>query len=401
MSIDNPKPASPALDSLASNAPPEPSTPPRKRFSAALLQTPDQHYEHLPYSPSLKRTSSGSYKSPDDRLHSGLSPAAGSMLKTPRPSGDDSDDQHELRKAPKIPQFFLPAKKLFDDDSAPELAEISLQLRSRLSSAMDKLQQDKHTRQLPTKAAVGDLGFLPSPSKKLRPDRSSSQGAGQPSDNSPRLSGSPTRLAKLEPVQPANLNLQTLQHSPVPHGAASFSHSPQLGLRLLPQFSEERPIRVPSPDEEASAHHALMAAISRQRRKSRTSFSSSEKRRPSMTDTPLGLKLPPINMPLKQDKKPTNEQDAVYSLMSLLSPQASKFAPSRTHSRSHSMNASNSSSRSSSVVSPQHGHAPVHQLQTVQTTVLPPISGLIKTAGYNDNDATDIENDSTDEDVDS
>lgn len=393
MSINDPKSpvSSPTPKSVRMDAP---STPPRhKRLSATFLQTPDLNYDQVPYSPSLKRTSSGSYKSPDDKLssHNVASPAPGNILKTPRPSGYDSDDQIEPRKVPKTPQFFSPAKKLFnDDDQPPELAEISLQLRSRLSSAMGKLQQNKLS---PTKVDLVDLSFTStvSPSKKLKVN-------GRLAHSAPLLpQGSPTRHTDVsESVsQPTNLNLQTLQHSPVPRGTSSFPHSPQPGLKQSPQFADqERVINVPSPDEEASAHNALIAAISRQRRKSRTSFSSAEKRRlSSITEAPLGLKLPPINMPLKQDKKPINEQDAVYSLMSLLSPQSMKFG----HSRSQSLNnntTSTSSSRSSSVVSPQ------------LSTVLPPISGLINTTsasastGYNnDNDATDIENDSTDEDV--
>lgn len=357
-----------------------PSTPPRnKRLSASFLQTPDQNYDQVPYSPSLKRTSSGSYKSPDTKLssHNVASPAPGSMLKTPRASGYDSDDQNENRKVPKTPQFFSPAKKLFnDDDQAPELAEISLQLRSRLSSAMGKLQQ---TKMSPKKAELTDLSFASTKKVKVN---------GHQSQSSPTLSSSsPTRSSIPESTsQPANLNLQTLQHSPTLRTRSSFSHSPQ--LKQSPQFADhERVINVPSPDEEASAHNALMAAISRQRRKSRTSFSSADHRRlSSILEVPPGLKLPPINMALKE-KKPINEQDAVYSLMSLLSPQSMKFG----HSRSHSLNNNSPpSSRLSSVVSPQ------------VSTVLPPISGLIKTAsaGYNnDNDATDIENDSTDEDV--
>ena len=242
MSINDPKSpvSSPTPKSVRMDAP---STPPRhKRLSATFLQTPDLNYDQVPYSPSLKRTSSGSYKSPDDKLssHNVASPAPGNMLKTPRPSGYDSDDQAEPRKVPKTPQFFSPAKKLFnDDDQPPELAEISLQLRSRLSSAMGKLQQNKLS---PTKVDLVDLSFTStvSPSKKLKVE-------GRLAQSAPLLPhGSPTRQADMSELvsQPANLNLQTLQHSPVPRGTSSFPHSPQPGLKLSPQFADHERVTV-------------------------------------------------------------------------------------------------------------------------------------------------------------
>lgn len=208
---------------------------------------------------------------------------------------------------------------------------------------------------------------------------------------------------------------------------------------------------MPSPEEEPSAHHALLAALSRQRRKSRTSFSNTSKKRSSLiiSDQPdfvssfkphplpvassthssqtqphhphsESLKLPPLNIALssKDEELPfttsklktvqnkNNEQDAVLSLMSLSSPQAIKYSHSRTHSRDNSQNTNspNSSGTSLSILaSPINSHQLPTQLPT-QVPILPPISGLIKKRQKKvdnlfeiDNDATDIDDDSTDE----
>lgn len=406
-----------------------PSTPPsrhkQKRISATFLKTPEQPLDTLAFSPSYKRTSSGTFKSPDYKLNMHAAPSPYSSLKTPRHMGYESDDSNERIKFQKTPQYLSPGKKLFSDDTSNKegLSEISLQLKSKLSSAVGKLhqqQQQKQQDKVPGKIDFEELSFAPStsPTKK---QKSNVEKQWTPSNS----------------IQTANLNLQTLQQSPVPVSSPSFGQSSQLqqsgkGLKQSPMLSNDHhdhAIHMPSmEDEESSAHNALMAALSRQRRKSRTSFSSSQ-RRPSTSlglyETPSTnlaqpllasgslqhiashgqvqqqslqppLKLPPINPTTPKDSdKPVNEQDAVLSLMSLSSPQSVKFSHSRTHSLN---NNSPGSSRSSSVAvnSPNHQHS---------NTKLPPISGLINPANSHDsknnydNDETDVEDETTDDDL--
>lgn len=406
-----------------------PSTPPsrhrQKRISASFLKTPEQPSDMLAFSPSYKRTSSGNYKSPDYKLNTHVAPSPYSSLKTPRHTGYDSDDSNERIKFQKTPQYLSPGKKLFNDDSSNKegLSEISLQLKSKLSSAAGKLHQQQQQRQqekIPGKIDFNELSFslATSPTKK--------QKANQEKQWNPTNSG-----------QTTNLNLQTLQQSPVPASSPSFLLTSQFqqgrGLKQSPTLSNDHQsheIHMPSiDDEESSAHNALMAALTRQRRKSRTSFSSSQ-RRPSASSTlydsqpsnlaqPLlasgslqhiathgqvlhhqqqpPLKLPPINANNpKESDKPVNEQDAVLSLMSLSSPQSVKFSHSRTHSLN---NNSPGSSRSSSVAINSPGNQSTNNM-------LPPISGLINpktshdTKNNYDNDETDVEDDATDDDID-
>lgn len=404
-----------------------PTTPPsrhkQKRISASFLKTPEQPSDMLAFSPSYKRNSSGNYKSPDYKFNAHVAPSPYSSLKTPRHTGYDSDDSNERIKFQKTPQYLSPGKKLFNDDSNNKegLSEISLQLKSKLSSAADKLhQQQRQQEKVPAKIDFNELSFSPatSPTKK--------QKSNQEKQWNPTSSG-----------QTANLNLQTLQQSPVPASSPSFLLTPLFqqsrGLKqspTLPNDHQSHTIHIPSiDDEESSAHNALMAALTRQRRKSRTSFSSSQ-RRPSSTPTlydsqpsnlaqPLlasgslqhiathgqsshhsqqpPLKLPPINSNNPKDSdKPVNEQDAVLSLMSLSSPQSVKFSHSRTQSLN---NNSPGSSRSSSVAINSPGHQSTN-------TKLPPISGLINPATSRDakknydNDETDVEDDATDDDID-
>ncbi|PVH17102.1 uncharacterized protein CXQ87_004663 [Candidozyma duobushaemuli] len=336
-----------------------PSTPPaakpKKRLSA-FLATPEQPGDQLPFSPGLKRDSSGLLKSPDYKLNSNDA----NLLKTPKNGGYDSDDKDTPHRSKMLrtPQFFSPGKRLFNDDQSPnkeELAEISSQLKSRLSTALGKVKGHDKSQIAPTKLDFSDQSFTTtreSPTKMLK--------------MSPRLQSTPSS------VQRANLNLQTLQASPVPPSSQSHER-----LQQSPDFKRDR-VRIPSPEADASAQSALQAAFSRQKEK-RRSFSS-ERRRSSL----LGLegspqkdkeapRLPPINVGFNNKHSPPqdSEQDAVFSLMSLSSPQ--KLADSRGHSRQQSQNTNSThTSRSSSVVN----------------TVLPPISGIMKNV---DNDETDIE----------
>lgn len=406
-----------------------PSTPPStsraksKRLLATYLKTPEQHVDSVPFSPSLKRTSSGHLKSPDYKLnnHNVLSPySSASLLKTPRHSGYDSDEnkQDGRLRLLKTPQYFSPGKKLFSEDTSPsrdDFSEISSQLKNRLSSALGKLQQQQLQLQtLPGKMDFTELSFTStkSPTKKLKSSLHST----------PREKFSPSAS-----VQKANINLQTLQLSPLPAysppalSSAQFEPrvnpgSPNRNLRTSPVLTrdlqgspgqKERVIDMPSPNEESSAHNALMAALSRQRRKSRGSFSSNKPKTVHEVEEagpqPPSLKLPPINVALAtkdQEERPAhNEQDAVLSLMSLSSPQARKFS----HSRTHSLNTNSAgSSRSSSVAltSPQPTQA-----QNASHPTLPPISGLINLSLFGpktdtDNDETDVDDDATDDDAD-
>ncbi|CUM64613.1 uncharacterized protein PRCAT00002221001 [Priceomyces carsonii] len=395
-----------------------PSTPPsssknkHKRLSTSLLKTPEQDEEHLPFSPSLKRTSSGTYKSPDYKLnsHNIQSPyTTSSLLKTPRHLGYESDENEGYKlKLQKTPQYFSPGKKLFNEESkeAGDLGEISTQLKNNLSSALGKLQRKNEQR---GKFKFTELTFDSdvSPKKKLKNDSSD-----------------------LSPSKRTNLNLQTLQQSPIPKGSSSsptVNHHPTFGdsesqspARFLNE--NESLINVPSPNDndDSSAHNALMAALSRQRRKSRSSMSSPTRPRlinatnhefnnnNNSRNANEKMKLPPLNMALgsntdliahddnanNEGKDENNEKDAVLSLMSLSSPQSVSFSHSRTHSRTHSRNQSlnlGSPSKSATALGP-----------SPTGSQLPPISGLINKNYGNeaDNDATDIDDDVTDEDLD-
>ncbi|KAG5416800.1 hypothetical protein I9W82_005530 [Candida metapsilosis] len=359
---------------ISLDKPSTPSPPNRKRASASFLRTPEQPKDAnkrysgsaLPYTPSYKRTSTGSYKSPDGKLvyHNVNSPfSAAHLLKTPRhstiedsPTGDEDEDGRRV-KMMKTPQYLgnTPRKLFQGDEGSPsnnrdDLTEISSQLRSKLSSALGKLQKDDSSN---SKISFTELSFdsQTSPTRKHTPKRQSALGNNWVPTNN---------------LQRANLNLQTLQQSPI---AKSNNSSPKLEhgsfrsntnspLKNSPVLKGEkrqswsRLNDMPSPDEETSAHSALLAALSRQRRKSRSSFS--ESKRKSITaegtptlqlaaTTPKEIKLPPINVALNGDYNSSsmkgftgknNEQDAVISLMSLASPQSAKYG----HSRSQSLN---------------------------------------------------------------
>ncbi|KAL7665111.1 Uncharacterized protein ABC855_g2366 [[Candida] zeylanoides] len=400
-------PKAPKVLKMEAPSTPPSSRPKSKRLSTSYLETPEQNVDLLPFSPSRKRSSSV-YRSPDYKLnsHNVQSPHGSSALKTPRPYGEEHEEQHA--KMQKTPQY-LPSRRLFEESfgqtssTREDLSEISLQLKSKLSSALGKLQQAQHHGRSSGKAIGDTLAQSPQP----------------PSVAVPKT---PTTFVRSRPAS------MTLQRSPMESPPRLQTNMTTLDL-THPQATPFERVTIQSPDEETSAHNALIAALNRQKRRSRGSFSSPGRgaRRESLTQTqsqavvsksaqapaqaqaqaqsqsqsqvarpqsqpppPLHpqaragsppLKLPPIQMP----KDPTTEQDAVLSLMSLSSPQSVKFS----HSRSHSLNTGSPVSRASSVAS---GGPSVQ---------LPPISGLLNASRYkDDDDATDVENDETDDDDD-
>lgn len=409
-------PKAPKVLKMEAPLTPPSSRPKLKRLSTLYLETPEQNVDLLPFLPSRKRLLLV-YRSPDYKLnlHNVQSPHGSSALKTPRPYGEEHEEQHA--KMQKTPQY-LPSRRLFEESfgqtpsTREDLSEISLQLKSKLSSALGKLQQAQHHGRSSGKAIGDTLAQLPQP----------------PSVAVPKT---PTAFVRSRPAS------MTLQRSPMESPPRVQTNMTTLDLAHLQVTPFER-VTIQLPDEESSAHNALMAALSRQKRRSRGSFLLPGRgaRRESLTQTQLPavvlklaqapaqaqaqaqelvqaqvqlltqaqvlmqvprpqlqpppplhpqaragsppLKLPPIQMP----KDPTTEQDAVLSLMSLSLPQSVKFL----HSRSHSLNTGSPVSRSLSVAS----GGPLVQL--------PPISGLINASRYKDDDATDVENDETDDD---
>ncbi|KAG7663293.1 uncharacterized protein J8A68_003207 [[Candida] subhashii] len=427
---------------------PSPPNSDSRRKRGSFLRTPEPQGpdSQLPFSPGIKRSNSGSYKSPDYKLsHFNVaSPySVGSLLKTPKHHDDSEDRKLKLQKTP---QYFSAAKRLFqNEDGSPkrdELQEISSQLKNKLSSALGKLQKEDSNSH-GNKITFTALSFDPSQSPTKDVKESNNNG----------IAWSPSAS-----IQRANLNLQTLQQSPMSKPRYSFEKSPKLPLKQSPRFRHEftQPPQpppplfdMPSPDEESSAHKALLAALSRQQR--RQSVSESQKmRHPSHSRTPshtrsrsttedtkdfiMGhrhtrssdIKLPPLNVALKNSQPPTsshddfqptsfkgfgskatnvpptpqtqtdnNEKDAVISLMSLASPQAIKFAHSRNQS-----NISPISSRSSSVnqiLSPTYANPG-------PPPVFPPLNRFVnptsqeKRMGVKDSQSTDT--DETDVDID-
>lgn len=344
-----------------------------------LLVTPEQQpLESLPFSPGLKRTNLGSLKSPDYKLNTqdGQSPyTASSLLKTPRNSGYESDERETPhRKLLRTPQFLSPGRRLFTEDQSPnkqELLEISMQLKSKLSLALGKVKgTDKHGV-APVKLDFSDLSFTST--RETSPKKLPFQ----PSSTLPPSSS----------LMRTNMNLQTLQQLPnVPRRNLRSQQPVDTQLRQPPQFGNDR-ISMPSPDEESSAQNALLAAFSRLQTKNRR-YSGTERRSSvalQLRESPH-VKLPPLNVALSNNQGGDVEQQAIYSLMSLSSPQSVK-KPHGTltslHSRLQSGLQSHNdfspgSSRSSSVVQ------------------LPPISGLV---GKVDNDETDVEDDATDDEM--
>ncbi|CAK9436430.1 uncharacterized protein LODBEIA_P09880 [Lodderomyces beijingensis] len=343
--------------------PSTPSPPRHNRVSASFTKTPEQSKEpgskrnsfQLAYTPSYKRTSTGSLKSPDGKLvyRNVNSPySAAQLLKTPKHSlnnannsldDDDSieDENEDGRKVKmmKTPQYHTTAKKLFQNDETPtnsittpagrreSLSEISSQLKSRLTSALGKLQKEESAN-TPHKITFTELSFdsQTSPTKKYNPKTNM------------RLANNwvPTNT-----LNRANLNLQTLQQSPLPnYSSSSTTTSPNIdagGFRsntgsplkhsplLKDQSAFSRLNDMPSPEEDSSAQSALLAALSRS--KKRHSIPKLEPSSNLQINTGANLlhkqeiRLPPIR-PRGSFENKNNEKDAVFSLMALSSPQS-------------------------------------------------------------------------------
>lgn len=331
--------------------------------------------------------------------------------------GGDSDEEHR-HKLQKTPQFFQSAKKLFQDEKSPDgdLKEISSQLKSRLSSAFGKLKEPEEG-----KLVFTELTF----ESKILPTK--------------------VRYPELTPWTPSNssqklnLNLQTLQQSPLPRMnlSAMFAASPgtshfQTYFSNEPEEEPMQPINIPSPDE-SLAHSALMVALSKERDRPKlerpkksahrrpqevnifqigkqndnkpenmflakshqvvrtpdTNDTKSENEKsesPKVTPSATPSKLPRLNTALPKSNE--NEQDAVISLMALSSPRPFTHSrnPSRdshSHSRQHSLHS----------ISPS---SPVH---LALKPVLPPITGLIGAAAAALVSPRLVDDDATDEEV--
>lgn len=352
-----------------------PSTPTsRTRRRMAALSPSDGISELVPLSPGIKRTNSGTLKSPDYRLNTKdiMSPA---ILATPRNNGYDSNDDKDTPKSKfsRNPLFFSP-KARTGDDHAPlkeDLNVISSQLKDKLSLALGSVQRKEN--------------HIVSPNRLNFTNSWLTNSADSPTRRKGSFAQSPPRN-----LPAASINLQTLQQSP-----CVYSNSPrheQTSSFLLQQsanFSCEQPLKLPSPDE-TSAHSALLEAFSRS--KKRQQSDTNEHANPFGISTPLLGKLQSLPFEVKTEGKPKNvpfslpsisvavplkssdesEQDAVLSLMSLASPQGIKKP------LSHSFNgqAGNSATLSRSPSAP----------------VLPPITGLI---GKIDDDETDVEDPSS------
>lgn len=363
-----------------------PKTPPRSSSTKRLLAflvTPEQPKDNLPFSPGLKRTNLGSLKSPDYKLNTQGSQSpylAAAVLKTPRNLGYESDERETPHKTRMLrtPQFFSPGRRLFAEDQSPnkqELVEISTQLKSKLSSALGKLKGHEKSAVAPVKLDFSELSFtstLDTSSKKLR-------------------LVAPSALPPAAPNLRTNINLQTLQQLPqAPRRNLRTMFSEQQ-LRQSPPLTDNR-LLLPSPDEESSAQNALLAAFSRVQTKSRRYSGTGDRRSLVMAllRDPHGLQnghshphvqLPPLNVALTNNQGDDVEKDAVYSLMSLSSPQLVKKrtqTPSALHSRLHSQNENLPGSS---------------RLSLVQ---LPPIAGIIRKL---DNDETDVEEQSTEDEM--
>lgn len=360
-----------------------PKTPPTKKRLSTFLSTPDPSASEttLPFTPSLKRNSRNLS---NIGSHNVTSPYT-NLLKTPKLQ-NESDDEETKYKFARTPNFFSPGKKLFDEDREREdLSNITLQLKGKLSNAVEKLNKGDYKKH---KFEFTQLNFdNVSPTKKSK---------------SEILGTTPKDLSKDESIQRANLNLQNMTHNDLPMMKSILNKS--IDLEQSPEIKDpSKEINIPSPQED-SAHNALMAALNRQKVTNSTKqhqLQTNGARRPTSMDSSKKFHLPPIT--IKTENKNT-EQDAVYSLMSLSSPQAIKF----NHSRTNSLNStplspdtkqslSPRSSRSNSVVLPHlspNKLSPIHLHSYSNLQSLPPISGLI-----NQNDETDIEEDMTDDNV--
>lgn len=234
----------------------------------------------VPFTPTLKRTSSGHYKLPE-YMHKLALPQQGSknVLKTPRPYDSDEEDEENESKQIFRPQktFLSPVGKrlVFDNSGNPvvpsgkdisDMSEISHVLKLKLTSALGKLQQQNLERQLQRQMQFNQLlDTMSSPTKKVK-KRPVSMPNPLPSTSSQFTTLGPTTSSQ-PPISPlpglptpgnrqlgngANLNLKTLQQSPV-----SYSQHHRHSHHFHPIHN------MPSPDEEQSAHNALMIALAK------------------------------------------------------------------------------------------------------------------------------------------
>lgn len=317
-----------------------PSTPPsNKKGRLGSMVTPEKDTS-MPFTPSLKRNS---------RNLGTIEQSPYGLLKTPKLDSDDEDvgasggsKRNSRYKFPRTPNYFLPGKKLFDDDKEKEkdkeredINNITLQLKGKLTNALEKLNQKELKK---SKFEFTELTFNISPTRKKEHEN-------------PQFN---------EYLKKANLNLQNMTN----FDNTSSILNKSVELQSSPVIKEERDIEIPL---ENSAHNALKATINR-KSQHEDQIKHQIHTITKSPSTPKKINLPPIN------PKKNNEQDAAYSLMSLSSPQQIKF--------SHSRNQSLSSAQSDTVTLPPLS-------PTKQLVSLPPISGLIK-----NDDETDIEEDS-------
>ncbi|CAH6720539.1 hypothetical protein CLIB1444_04S02366 [[Candida] jaroonii] len=324
-----------------------PSTPPsNKKGRLSSMATPEKDTS-MPFTPSLKRNS---------RNLGTIEQSPYGLLKTPKLDSDDEDigasggsKRSSRYKFPRTPNYFSPGKKLFDDEKEKEkdkeredINNITLQLKGKLTNALEKLNQKDIKK---SKFEFTELTFNISPTRKKDHDN-------------PQFN---------DYLKKANLNLQNMTN----FDNQSSILNKSVELQSSPVIKEERDIEIPL---ENSAHNALKATINRKSQHEDQIKHQVQQMSNKPPSTPKKINLPPIN------PKKNNEQDAAYSLMSLSSPQQIKFSHSRNQSLSSPQ--SNNGLVNDSVTLPPLS-------PTKQLVSLPPISGLIK-----NDDETDIEEDS-------
>ena len=315
---------------LRKSEPPLPSTPvTRTRRHMATLSHPKETADLIPASPSLKRTNSGTLKSPDYRLNTNdvMSPG---LLATPRGTAYDSDDKEALvkLKLTRTPLFFSPKARIGDENTPlkEDLSHISHQLKDKLSLALGSVQRKERHSVSPSRLNFAESFWLGTALES--PTRRKGSFAQSPSRN----------------LAAASINLQTLQKSPCVF-SNSRRHLPSstFGLQQLANFTCEQPLKLPSPDETSaqSAQSALLEAFSRSQKRRQSDANEHQSPLGSTSSIQGSLHVLPFQLP---DSKPRNvpfthpsnsvaeplktkddsEQDAVLLLMSLASPRGVK-----------------------------------------------------------------------------
>ena len=466
----------------------------------------------VPFLPAVKRLLA--YRSPDYKLnaHNVASPYV-QGLKTPRRSSfrgnhrnlarDDESGIHDgssldedintagpAHKLQKTPQYFSPGRRLFVDDSSSsmvtsqqreELTEISSKLKNRLLLALGRIQRDKVTslkvisdislllpRSLWPQASNVNLGEglpiqLQTPRDRSSPNYRNSlvQNLGRALDFSEPIGG---HTASPPPKGPPPLAPgQTPDQLPTKNSPSAKTAARAAAAQALlnsPHLFSER-VNIPTPDdEETSAQSALMAALQRQKRRSRSSFSSS---RSSVTrslvaggnqllELPMSLNSHQNSLPNSQSQTYGGGNPSMNSFKTLISKAplqnlaaAAQISPQRNSGMQNENQNQNQTPPPSSLIplklppinvalnelkggeedavlslmslsSPQkvqfngsRGHSRNTSMNSTgnlsvgspsHQTVLPSISGLIRRYSSNtnpDNDETDIENDETDD----